>query len=88
MAQDAAEIYDDMDARYDAHVDAEAYLIDHVLAIPLYYKTGWELTRINNYTKMYAMYGIQNYTYKNIQTSAEPYTTAQYEQLLADFNAQ
>ena len=63
-------------------------LIDHVLAIPLYYKTGWELTRINNYTKMYAMYGIQNYTYKNIQTSAEPYTTAQYEQLLADFNAQ
>lgn len=88
MAQDAAEIYDDMDARYDAHVDAEAYLINHVLAIPLYYKTGWELTHINNYTKMYAMYGIQNYTYKNMQTSTEPYTTAQYEQFLADFNAQ
>lgn len=88
LAQDAAEIYDDMDKRYDAHVDAEAYLIDHVLAIPLYYKTGWELTRINNYTKMYAMYGIQNYTYKNWETSTEPYTTEEYEQFVTSFNAQ
>jgi len=88
MAQDAGMIYEDMDARYDAYADAEAYMIDHVLCIPLYYKTGWELTHINDYSKMYAMYGIQNYTYKNWETSTEAYTAADYEQFLAEFNAE
>ena len=42
------------------------------------YEIQWQLTKINDYTKMNAMYGAQNYTYKNWATSAEAYTTEQY----------
>lgn len=79
MAEKAGEICDDMDARYDAYVDAEVFMLQHALVIPCYYDVSWELTKINDYTKMYAMYGAQNYTYKNWETSVDAYTTEQYD---------
>ena len=72
-------IYDDMDARYDAYVDAEVYLLQHALTIPMEYEIQWQLTKVNDYSKMNAMFGAQNYTYKNWETSVDAYTTEQYE---------
>lgn len=79
LAEKAGEIYDDTDARYDAYADAEVYLLQHALTIPMEYEVKWQLTKVNDYSKMNAMYGAQNYTYKNWETSVDAYTTEQYE---------
>jgi len=47
------------------------------------YEIQWQLTKINDYSKMNAMYGIQNYTYKNWKTSVDAYTTEQYKEFQA-----
>ena len=69
----------DMDARYAAYVDAEVYMLQHALSIPMQYEVSWQLTKVNDYTKSNAMYGIHNYLYKNWETSVDAYTTEQYE---------
>ncbi len=79
MAEKAGEICDDMDKRYEAYADAEVFMLQHALVIPFNYNVSWELTKINDYTKMNAMFGAQNYTYKNWETSVDAYTTEQYE---------
>ncbi len=68
-----------MDARYDAYAEAEVYLLNHALTIPMEYEIKWQLTKVNDYSRMNAMFGAQNYTYKNWETSAEAYTAEQYE---------
>jgi len=83
----ASEIYDDLDKRYEAYAKAEVYLLEHAFTIPMSYEVSWQLTRINDYSKMNALYGIQNYMYKNWETSTVPYTTAEYEQFKADFES-
>ncbi len=71
----------DMDARYAAYVDAEVYMLQHALSVPMDYEVSWQLTRVNDYTKSNAMYGIQNYLYKNWETSVDAYTTEEYAKL-------
>ena len=83
LAEAAGAIYDEPDKRYDAYVDAEVYLLQHALTIPMEYEIQWQLTKINDYSKMNAMYGIQNYTYKNWKTSVDAYTTEQYKEFQA-----
>ena len=87
MVDKASQIYEDMDKRYEAFVDAEAYLLDHALVIPVSYDVLWSLTKSNIYSQKYAMFGMQNNMWKNWETSVEPYTTEQYAQFEADFNA-
>lgn len=67
----------DLDARYAAFAKAEAFLIENAMDQPLYYDIRWTLTKINPYSKPNAMYGVCNNKYKNWETSAEPYTTAE-----------
>lgn len=86
LAEAASAIYDDNDARYNAYVDAEVYLLEHALVLPCNYSVAWQLTKINDYSRMNAMYGAQNNMYKNWETSDIGYTTAEYEQFKADFN--
>lgn len=74
-------ITDDMDARYAAYVDAEVYMLEHALSIPMNYEVSWQLTKVNDYTKSNAMYGIHNYLYKNWETSVDAYTTDQYAEI-------
>ncbi|MDE7245808.1 MAG: hypothetical protein K2O18_17790 [Oscillospiraceae bacterium] len=85
MVNDAKAITDDLDARYEAFAQAEAFLINHALTWPLNYENAWQLTKINDYTKINAPYGIQNYTYKNWETSTEAYTAEDYAKFAADF---
>ncbi len=73
----AKAITNDIDARYAAFAKAEACFINHVLTIPCSYEVAWELTKINNYSKVYSMYGMQSYRYVDWETSTEPYTTEQ-----------
>ncbi|MDQ9890581.1 hypothetical protein, partial [Acinetobacter pittii] len=44
LVNEAGKINDDMDARYNAFADAEAYMIQHALCFPNYYDVGWCLT--------------------------------------------
>ncbi len=86
LVNKANAITDDMDARYQAYADAEVYMLQHALSIPIYYEINWQLTHVNDYTKSNAMYGIQNYMYKNWETSVDAYTTEQYKAFEEEFN--
>lgn len=86
MVDAANAICDDLDARYEAYAEAEAYLIQHALTVPNYHNIGWCLTKINPYSKMKAMYGIQNEKMKNWETNANGYTTTEMEQIAAEYN--
>mgnify|MGYP002508088273 CR=1 FL=1 len=57
MAQDASNVFDSLDNRYEAYAQAEAYLLDHALVIPCHHSISWQLTKVNDYSKMYAMFG-------------------------------
>jgi len=84
----AKAITGDLDARYAAFAKAEACFLNHALVIPCSYEVSWELTKVNNYTKVYSMYGMQSYRYVDWETSTEPYTTAQYADLAAAYAAE
>ena len=84
----AKAITDDMDARYAAFAKAEACFINHALAIPCSYEVAWELTKINNYSKVYSMYGMQGYRYVDWETNSVPYTTEEMAALAAAYAAE
>ena len=84
----AKAITDDMDKRYAAFAKAEACFLDHALVIPCSYEVGWELTKINNYSKVYSMYGMQAYRYVDWETSTVPYTTEQMDAFAAAYAAE
>lgn len=88
MVVEAREIADDLDARYDAFAKAEVFFIQHALTIPLNLNVSWELTKINDYSKRYAAFGSNNNHYENWESSATLYTTDEYEQFKAAYNAE
>lgn len=83
MVKAADAIHDDMDKRYEAYADAEAFLIQNALVIPNNYGISWCLSHVNEYSKINAAYGIQNDKMKNWETSTEAYTTKQFEEFEA-----
>ena len=87
MVNEANAINDDLDKRYDAYAEAEAYFIDKAIVIPCYYEIFWELTHINDYSKINALYGIVNNKMINWETSVDAYTTEQYEAFKAAYEA-
>ena len=87
LVEEANAICEDLDARYEAFAKAEAYLIQHAITIPNYYNTGWILTKVNPYSKMKAMYGIQNAKMKNWETKKDGYTTEEMDAIKAEYNA-
>ena len=84
----AKAITNDMDARYAAFAKAEACMLEHALVIPCNYEVGWELTKINNYSKVYSMYGMQAYRYVDWETNDTPYTTEQMNEKAAAYAAE
>ena len=84
----AKAITNDLDARYAAFAKAEACFLNHALVIPCSYEVGWELTKINNYSKVYSMYGMQGYRYVDWEAQSEPYTTAEMDALAAAYAAE
>ena len=80
-------IVNDTDARYAAFAKAEAYFLEENLIFPTVYDVTWCLTHANEYSKINAMYGPCNYKAVNWETSEEAYTTAQYEEFAAAYDA-
>lgn len=72
-------ICDDLDARYEAYAEAEAYLIQHCLTIPCNYSVGWVLTKIDPNSKINARYGACNEKMKNWETNADGYLTTDFQ---------
>ena len=80
-------IVNDTDARYAAFAKAEAYFLEENLIFPTVYDVTWCLTHANEYSKINAMYGPCNYKAVNWETSEEAYTTEQYEEFAAAYDA-
>lgn len=78
LVNKADAITDDLDARYEAYAEAEAFMLEHALTVPAYFDVEWELTHINDYSKINAMFGMQNNKYKNWETSTDAYTAEDY----------
>ncbi|MCD7957155.1 MAG: ABC transporter substrate-binding protein [Lachnospiraceae bacterium] len=76
MVNEAATIYTDMDARYDAYAEAEAYYIEHALMVPLYKNISFQLTKINDYSKSDTQYG-------GWETNVNGYTAEDYAEFAA-----
>ena len=87
LTNEAKAITDDLDARYAAFAKAEAYMIDKALVIPWSYDVSWQLTGINDYSKIYTAYGIQAERYVNWESKLELYTTEDYAAAKDAYNA-
>ena len=87
LVNEGRAIVDDTDARYAAFAKAEAYFLDEDLIFPTVYDITWCLTHVNEYSKINAMYGPCNYKAVNWETSEEAYTTEQYDEFAAAFDA-
>lgn len=88
MVKAAGAITDDHDARLAAFADAETFFIQNALTIPYFNEVGWQLTKVNDYSKIYCAYGMQATRYVNWETESDGYTTAAYDEIKAGFNAQ
>jgi oligopeptide transport system substrate-binding protein len=78
----------DLEARYEAAAQAEAFLIEHALVMPLHRRISWQLTHVNDYTKAYAAYGVVADKFKNVDAYVDACTTADYEEYAAtDYEA-
>ena len=75
MVEAANAITTDLDARYQAYAEAEAYLLDHVFVLPCNYSVGWCLSMIDMDTKNHAMFGSQDEKMKNWGTHVDGYTS-------------
>ena len=87
LVNEGRAIVNDIDARYAAFAKAEAYFLEENLIFPTVYDVTWCLTHANEYSKINAMYGPCNYKAVNWETSEEAYTTEQYEEFAAAFDA-
>ncbi len=87
MVEEANMINDDLDARYNAFAEAEAYMLQNGLVLPSYYGKGLCLSKYNIHSQMNAMFGSCNDKMKNWETSKEVYTTAEIDAYLAELNA-
>ena len=87
LVNEGRAIVNDTDARYAAFAKAEAYFLEENLIFPSVYDVTWCLTHANEYSKINAMYGPCNYKAVNWETSEEAYTTEQYEEFAAAYDA-
>lgn len=85
--QAADAITDNLDKRYAAFAEAEAYLISEALFIPVYNQINFKITKINHFSQIHAPFGIQNNKYKNWETSTIAYTVDDYAAFEAAYEA-
>ncbi len=71
MVETANAITTDMDERYKAYVEAEAYLLDHALTVPVNRNQPLCLSKIDISSKPYALYGGLNNKMKNWVTNSD-----------------
>lgn len=83
---EAADLIGDLDKRYEAFANAEAYLLDHAYYVPLYVSGGtYYLSTINEFTRMNCFVGIDYMKYKGLEAFNEPINQTQFEELKKDY---
>ena len=83
----AANTIGDLDERYEAQAQAEAYLYKHAVIIPMRLNaTAWSLTKVNGFSTPFAAFGIQMDVYKNWETSTETYSAEDYARFEQEYN--
>ena len=79
LVEAAHAITDDLQARYLAYAEAEAYLINHALVIPFGPGSGgYTASRIDPFSQQYAPFGISNERYKGSVLLDAPMSTDMY----------
>ena len=85
----AMEIYDDMEARYLAFAEAEAYLIEHAILIPFGFTTGgYTASRIDPFTVPFTACGMSKERYKGVVLLDAPMSTDQYYDALDQWESE
>ena len=75
----ARAITSDMEARYLAYAEAEAYLINHAFLIPFGYGTGgYTANRLNPFEGQYAPFGLSGERYKGQKVYEVPMNTDEF----------
>lgn len=89
MYFDAMKIGTDLDARYKAFAEAEAYLISEALFIPATMDEvrTYKVTRVVPFTKLYSVSGISQYKYKCMKLQNEPVKKADYDKAYKEWEA-
>ena len=72
-----------LDSRYAAFAKAEAYMLDNVIVMPYAYSHAVAVGKIDNTSRMKAMYGIMDNKYKNWRTNSNGISSAEAEALTA-----
>ncbi|WP_275400522.1 peptide ABC transporter substrate-binding protein [Enterococcus faecium] len=76
----AATITDDLDARYTAYADAEAWLLDNALQVPIYADGGTpRVTNVVPFSAPYGWAGIAANKLKYVEVQSDIVTTDQYD---------
>lgn len=76
----AAAITDDLDARYTAYADAEAWLLDNALQVPIYADGGTpRVTNVVPFSGSYGWAGISANKLKYVEVQSDIVTTDQYD---------
>ncbi|WP_271027863.1 peptide ABC transporter substrate-binding protein [Enterococcus faecium] len=78
----AAAITDDLDARYTAYADAEAWLLDNALQVPIYADGGTpRVTNVVPFSGPYGWAGIAANKLKYVEVQSDIVTTDQYDKV-------
>lgn len=89
LVEKAKAITDDMEARYLAFADVEAYLIDHAIVVPYGFGSGgYTASRIDPFTVPYTSAGISIERYKGAVLLDSPMNTDQYYDALDQWTAE
>ena len=79
---DAADLIGDIDERYLAFANAEAYLLENAYYVPLYVSGGtYYMSTINEFTRMNCFVGIDYMKYKGLEAFNKPITSDQFKDL-------
>ena len=79
LVEAARAITSDMEARYLAYAEAEAYLINHAFLIPFGYGTGgYTANRLNPFEGQYAPFGLSGERYKGQKVYEVPMNTDEF----------
>ncbi|MCL2453055.1 MAG: ABC transporter substrate-binding protein, partial [Alphaproteobacteria bacterium] len=79
MVDAAKAIVNDMEARFEAFANAEAYMIENAVVIPFgHYSGGYIAAKLDPFEGQYASFGISNYRYKGQHVLDHPMNTDEY----------
>lgn len=79
MVDAARELTSDLNTRYEAYTEAEAFLIEKAMVIPYGYTSGgYTASRLNPFESQFAPFGISNERYKGQTLLDAPMSTDQY----------